>query len=331
MKKNRIIFGITIIFPILFFVLLLSKPATAQEKNWKELSVVLEELIKSRDIDSAYTLTCDFLEHNPEHDSALATRMIYAVFTNQDPSLIAKDLEVYARVSDNDLTLAQGIIAIYIQQYKDKKAMKLVEAVIPRYPDADTLYQLRGQLKALAADYKGSIEDLNKALEINPDNELAISLLSNSCFLDKDVKKAFEYVDRLISLKSPLAEQAVSTITNGNDWEPEHLKQALALNDMPFIWEDSEESCLIFIDEETLEKRSRIEVIPFDSYEDAEERVKAEKDKLLEMGESEEDITVFSFGPFYFDQGCGDDKKCNESFAKLKDFLLNMKERRFKM
>ncbi len=315
-----------ILLPLLLFTLILSKPASAQDAEWQGLSKTLIELSQGGKFDSAYTLLSSFLEKYPEHAEGLETRMVLVAFTEKDPLLIAKDLEVYARVSNNDQALAQGIVALYIQQYKDEKGMKLVEAVLPKYPKADTLYQLRGQLKVLAEDYKGGIKDLYKALEINPDNQQAILLLTSAHFLDMDVEKAFENVDRLISMKSPLAEKAVSTITNGNDWKLEHLKQALELFNMHFIWEDSEESSLIFIDDEMQEKRMWIEVTPLESHTDAEAWVNSEKEQLLK-----EDVTSFSYGPFYFDHGCSDEKKCNESYEKMKDFLLNMAERRFKI
>ena len=57
---------------------------------------------------------------------------------------------------------------LYIYDKKHKKAIKVIDGLIKKYPiDAD-LYVLRGDIKQEIKNTEGALADYNKALEIDP-------------------------------------------------------------------------------------------------------------------------------------------------------------------
>ena len=64
---------------------------------------------------------------------------------------------------------------ILIEQKELEKAIELYDEALELMPDNAHLYQGRGCARLLNGDKDGSLEDMKKSIELNPDSEKQIS------------------------------------------------------------------------------------------------------------------------------------------------------------
>ena len=65
--------------------------------------------------------------------------------------------------------------ANYIWQTKIDKALAIYDEAIEINPNFAKAYHERGRIKLLKGDKDGSVEDMKKAIELAPENEINIS------------------------------------------------------------------------------------------------------------------------------------------------------------
>ncbi len=92
---------------------------------------------------------------------------------------------------------------IYMQQHRWKEAATALEAAIPISPTDDELYAWLGRCLLELHDYKGSTENLSKALQLNPTDTDPLRDLVDAYYLGGDCPSTLRTLDSL-SQREPL-------------------------------------------------------------------------------------------------------------------------------
>lgn len=81
------------------------------------------------------------------------------------------DIDIYLALADELYKLNAIYKAQPEAEYKLKQVMEVMDEAIMQNPDVPQLYSARGAYRKLIyADYDGAVEDLTKAIELNPEN-----------------------------------------------------------------------------------------------------------------------------------------------------------------
>lgn len=113
------------------------------------------------------------------------------------------------KVSEMEALLIRVFYHVSTREYE--KAMSILDELTSKYPDISRLWQFSGMIKSYNGDIYEAIDDLNRTIEMNPDNysanmflmakHIVVGNLGNMLPVqERDLNEAKKYIDKLIQI-----------------------------------------------------------------------------------------------------------------------------------
>jgi len=131
---------------------------------------------------------------------------------------IDEAIEKYKRaieLTPTMISLYRGLSSMYTITDELDKAVSVFDPYIDRFPEDSRGYQARGNLLALFGRFKEAIPDLQRALALGGDPDMAYKSYAIALIFDKQFEKSLQFLEHGISMISPSDKQARSEMRMG--------------------------------------------------------------------------------------------------------------------
>lgn len=140
------------------------------------------------------------IETDPSNVEAWQARGLYYLSKDQDEKA-AEDFSKLLESDGDNLGALNALAEALTNLKKYDEALKLIDRVIKSRPMASLGYTARARIQILKGDEKAGLEDLNKALEMEPRDVAALLMRARYYYSQKKFTEAKADVEKALSLR----------------------------------------------------------------------------------------------------------------------------------